>query len=534
MTTELKKCPKCNSIMTLKSGKYGKFFACSAFPKCKTTEKYTEEKQPITIKPEAEFKPTPEQTAIFNAVLNTSSNLLIKAGPGCGKTRTLTELDKVIQSENKIIVAFNKKIVNELESRGVKNVRSINSLTLADTRAVFPRTRIDIKKIQGLIDTCGLIAEDERGKLKAPIIKLISLLDANQINYDDIDAVKDITLNNRIELEINAELIKVINDIDTRRINTRSISVDFDDTLRIARDNPTHCLKFDYVLVDEAQDLSGLNLAAIKNSLSANGRIIFVGDPYQSIYAFRGADSESLNNIEKFYNTVSLPLSTTFRIPKNIVTELNDLFPHIPLTSMKDGGEIINGLDESLMIETLISNESALTVCRNNAPLVKPCYELIRQGYTATIEGKDIGDEMINLILNVKRKYNSADSVELIDHLNDYFNALCEKYAKAENKDFLSAIQDQSETIKMIIESIDSASIDTLILKIGSLFSDGCEVNFKFSSIHKAKGLEHETIVLYKKSLIGKKAETETEKQQESNLLWVAMTRPLNKLIIID
>jgi superfamily II DNA or RNA helicase len=64
------------------------------------------------------FVPSEEQAAIFDAVLNTSDNVAIRALAGTGKTTTLVELAKKLPKHgSKLFCAFNKDIVAELQKR---------------------------------------------------------------------------------------------------------------------------------------------------------------------------------------------------------------------------------------------------------------------------------------------------------------------------------------------------------------------------------------------------------------------------------
>ncbi|GAG43086.1 unnamed protein product, partial [marine sediment metagenome] len=71
-------------------------------------------------------------------------------------------------------------------------------------------------------------------------------------------------------------------------------SVDFDDMcwLPIYLDLPAN--RFDFLFVDELQDTNAVQTELVLRSVKPDGRIIGVGDRLQSIYAFRGADSEAM------------------------------------------------------------------------------------------------------------------------------------------------------------------------------------------------------------------------------------------------
>jgi hypothetical protein len=529
MSTLIKTCKKCGKNMTVKPGKWGKFWACTGFPYCKSTEKFIFVKEEINVNSQDDnYSPSIQQTKILEVVKTELNNILCEAGPGCGKSSTLKMISKILNDY--IAIAFNSKAVKSLLEKGI-NAITLNSLSLKISKFVFPHSKIDLDKIKKIILTCGLIAEDDRRKMIKPLTGLIGLLDANLLDYNE-DNVKGILDNSNLGIEFTPDLLTLINYVNEERVNLRPVSLDFDDTLRISIQYKNHATQYKNILVDESQDLSKLNLEFIK-VISGNGRLVFVGDKNQSVYAFRGADKNSLENIKEYFNPVCLPLSVTYRIPQNIVNNvLNVIFPNIQLTSEKSGGEFINGLSENLVNESLIKDESAYIICRNNSPLIKPAYELIRMGYNVTILGKNIAEDMINLIVKVKNNKDNqiTDLNELSSALDSHYNKIAEKYINAKDKTWIENLRDMINTINEILNQAES--IDDLLLKIDSLFSD-TPANYTFMTGHKSKGLEHNNIYILKSELIGKNAKTEDEKIQEQNLLWVVLSRSLNKLVII-
>ena len=477
-----------------------------------------------------EFKPTEEQDLIINEFKKYSNNISVKANPGTGKTRLLTHISQMIQSENKnyIALSFSNLAVNSMTEKGIA-ASTVNSQALKFAKKLYPKATIDKYKMSNLIMECGLIAEDDRKKNKTEIIRIISLLDANLLPYT-IDGLNTLNeLDYKITLEINQILVNIVNDIDKRRIASRKNKLDFDDTLRIAHKNKDICTKFDFILVDESQDLTKLNLEVIANMSEENTLYIFVGDVNQSIYIFRGANKTSIEDINKRFNCNVFELTLTFRTPEKIVEFLNAEFPEIKLTSKKSGGEV-NFISESFMLESILQDESAYIICRNNAPLIKPAYTMIKQGLSVCIKGKDIALDVINFIDYMGYKFN-AKFETLSDVMNSYYNETCEKFKNAKNKTFLDELNEKIELIKEMLNI--SESLDDVKLKIDSLFSDD-DAKYTFMTGHKSKGLEHESVYVYKPELVGKNAKTETEKSQEYNLKWVMYTRSLNKLTFVS
>lgn len=62
--------------------------------------------------------------------------------------------------------------------------------------------------------------------------------------------------------------------------------------------------------------------------LKPRGRFMIVGDFSQAIYSFQGASVDNFSYFQNLPNTVTLPLSVTYRCAKNIVKEAQKVFPN--------------------------------------------------------------------------------------------------------------------------------------------------------------------------------------------------------------
>jgi superfamily I DNA/RNA helicase len=140
--------------------------------------------------------------------------------------------------------------------------------------------------------------------------------------------------------------------------------------------------KFDFFFVDETQDLNTSQIELALKSIRDGGRIVAIGDRNQSIYSFRGADSEAIPNIIKSLDATTLPLSICYRCPQSHVELAQFIVPEIEAFDQNSEGVIEDiGIDQ-------IYNKIAygdLVMCRVNAPLVAPAFDLIRQGKKAVI-----------------------------------------------------------------------------------------------------------------------------------------------------
>src|SRR5690606_11453384 len=114
--------------------------------------------------------------------------------------------------------------------------------------------------------------------------------------------------------------------------------IDFDDQIYMPTLFGGSFPRFPLVMVDEAQDLSPLNHAMLERLVT--NRLIAVGDPWQSIYAFRGADRYSMERLQQRFSMRELPLSVSFRCPIEIVKRARFRAPHMQWPEWAKSGKV--------------------------------------------------------------------------------------------------------------------------------------------------------------------------------------------------
>ena len=87
--------------------------------------------------------------------------------------------------------------------------------------------------------------------------------------------------------------------------------------------------KFEYILVDEFQDVNSLQVLLIKQLLSAKAQLFCVGDDWQSIYGFRGSEVGYIINFERYFKkSTIIKLEMNYRSISNIVGASNEVIRH--------------------------------------------------------------------------------------------------------------------------------------------------------------------------------------------------------------
>ncbi len=95
--------------------------------------------------------------------------------------------------------------------------------------------------------------------------------------------------------------------------------------------------KYQYILVDEFQDVNNLQVELIKLLLTDDTQLFCVGDDWQSIYGFRGSDVSYIIEFEKhFENTKTIKLNLNYRSTQNIVGASNEVIKHNKFKVDKD------------------------------------------------------------------------------------------------------------------------------------------------------------------------------------------------------
>lgn len=99
--------------------------------------------------------------------------------------------------------------------------------------------------------------------------------------------------------------------------------IDFDDMLYLSLAFNVQCDKYNVVMLDEAQDTNSVQRSLLRRMVAPQpyGRLIAVGDPNQSIYGFRGADADAMEQLKTDFNCCVLPLSVSWRCSRAVVEE---------------------------------------------------------------------------------------------------------------------------------------------------------------------------------------------------------------------
>ena len=169
--------------------------------------------------------------------------------------------------------------------------------------------------------------------------------------------------------------------------------IDFDDQIYMPTLFGGTFPKFPIVMGDETQDWSPLNHEML-SKLVQDRRFIGVGDPWQAIYGFRGAMSNSMAALGTRFECKEMGLSISFRCPRAVIRKAHSRVPHMRWPEWAIEGEVNQrGLWDIDKIP-----DGSTVICRNNAPLFKATLDLLKNGRGAKLVGAEVGPGLVKIM----------------------------------------------------------------------------------------------------------------------------------------
>lgn len=503
---------------------------------------------------------TPEQLAFIEAVKTKTEGIRLDAVAGSGKTTTLLQASRFIdRSFNTIALAFNKNTAEELGKKFPSHIqcKTLNSVGNGIWYKQAGRRVLDPRKMGTLTSAwCDSQLSREESKvlwnpIRNTVTKLKSLgyipqsWEGRCCFYPQIFTHETVEyiLESNDDTEVNSHLVhKAANWIMMQSIaESFSSCIDFDDQIYMATyfSNPDSWPRYDIIMVDEAQDLSQMQHDMIER-LGTNARVIVAGDPYQAIYGWRGASCHSLDELSTRFNLITMPLTVSFRCPQAVVDEAKKIVPHIQ--AFKSGGTVSEwkrekeDTGECTPWDLTQFTPGNAILCRNNAPLIRLGFALIRAGIPCFFTGRDIGAGLKKIVVSLEK-----DSPPLIA-LEHWFQDEKDKLLQKKKYDAVDRLEDKYEALCAIYKGAEAQSIDDLLKGIDKLFMKSPSPDaIELSTIHKAKGREWDTAYFLNPHLIPGKwiadaaangvPGAEDLLTQEENLRYVGITRALSTLI---
>jgi DNA helicase-2/ATP-dependent DNA helicase PcrA len=266
------------------------------------------------------------------AVSHGEGPLLISAGAGSGKTRTLTQrviklIDNGVLPERIVAITFTNKAADEIKARLRSNFKDLEVLPFLGTFHSFgARILRNEAQLVGRENNYVIFDNDDSERVLKKTIRDMELsIERYPVGkvQRKVSFIKD-ELADYSELE---EPFRSIFEKYEERLKLQN-AFDFDDLIekpvRILQKNKEVLKKyqdrFEYILVDEFQDINTSQYALVRLLAHKHKNLNVVGDDNQSIYKFRGADFRNFINFEKDWPEAKIVhLGENYRSSKNIV-----------------------------------------------------------------------------------------------------------------------------------------------------------------------------------------------------------------------
>lgn len=478
------------------------------------------------------FVPSKYQASIFEWAQQGTGNALVEAVAGSGKSTTLEQLTRRLNGSI-LFCAFNKHIAEPMQKKLQNaNVSTINSIGHRTVGRHLGRVSLDDRKYRAIAkDLTAPLANDydERHKLAGALYDLCRFVRITLADPGDQAALGRLIRHYGIE-DITTELLLLVKVAVERGNNLAAEQkvLDFADQLYLPHRWTLTPDQYDWVLIDEAQDLNAAQLDLVLKCVNQTGRIVAVGDGRQAIYGFAGADAASFQKIATATDATRLPLSICYRCPSGHLDLAREIVPEIEARDNAPDG-IIEHISEQDLHRHLQPND--LVLCRLTAPLIDACLELIARGTPATVRGRDIGKQLTKIVDQATD--NGDKSWEhFIWHLDAYH---AEQAAKSSDDDEkLQSLEDRVNAVRRCYQEWQSTSAETFKSRLEGLFNDKNSI-ITLSTIHRAKGLEAERVFVLRpdKLPLQLRNPQQWQTEQEWNLRYVALTRSKHYLCFV-
>jgi hypothetical protein len=428
-------------------------------------------------------KPTSEQQAVINAFTSEARpTIVVQAGAGCGKSSTLKMAAQQQPRRRGLYVAYNKALATEAKREFPPSVdcRTAHSLAFGPVGRHF-KARMDGPRVPAktAAEILGFNSPVQIAEHLAPLTPVtlarltMRLVDRFLNSADDLPDRQHLVPVDGYTEHDNRELAKYL--VKFARKAWDDLQLPYGGRLQFSHDVYLKIYQLsrpripvDYVLLDEAQDLSPV-MASLFH-FQDHAQRIMVGDSAQAIYGFRGA----IDAMEKFVADQRLTLSQSFRFGPAIADEANrwlDLLrAPLRLRGFEPAGSSLAHLDRPDAILT-----------RSNAGAIAQLVAAVGAGRRPALVGG--GDELVRL----------AEAA--MDLMAGRGTAHPELLAFKEWKQVQehAELDDASGSLKVLVKLVDEHTPERILQIVKSLV-DERQADVIISTAHKAKGREWDRV----------------------------------------
>lgn len=427
---------------------------------------------------------------------------LVIAGAGSGKTKVLTTrianlIENGVKPYNILAITFTNKAAGEMRER-VNNIIDAHDAFIGTFHSFGLKIIRENSALFNLTSTFTLIDTEDQTSIIKKIMKDINITDKmvsptfikNKISFIKNNMLSDSEIANYLISENEKIAVKVYYEYE--KILKRNNTLDFDDLLK----KPVELFtsnkevlekyqdKFKYILIDEYQDTNEVQYKLVKLLSKKYLNLFVVGDPSQSIYAFRGANYQNILNFEKdFKGCTVIKLPQNYRSTQTILDAANEVISH---NKQRKDLDLFSDLGQGVKIKYIRTFNDEM----ENKRVIEEIQKLCEEGYNrkdmaifyrTNAQSRSIEDALVKSNIPYK-VYGSF-----------YF------YKRKEIKDLLAYL-------KLIANPSDDVSLERVInepkRKIGDKTIDNLREKARslnismFEAIDSGKELEFKNLIL--------------------------------------
>jgi DNA helicase-2/ATP-dependent DNA helicase PcrA len=341
--------------------------------------------------------------AQYEAVTTLQGPLLVIAGAGSGKTRTLTYrvarlVEQGVSPSAILLLTFTRKASQEMLRRAAAlldhrcekvaggTFHSFANLVLRKyaERLGFKSgfsilDRTDAEDVINVLRTgMGLNIKERRFPRKKTIATIFSKAVNKAVSIEEV-----IDEDYSHFLRETGDLLKLYNTY--RAYKRKNLLMDYDDLLIHSRAlleeypdvQQTLSNTYHYIMVDEYQDTNKIQADIVKFLAATHNNVMVVGDDSQSIYAFRGANFRNIMDFpEMFPDTKIIKLEQNYRstqpildVANVIIDRAQEKYTKVLFTEKKDGGLPALVVVEDERMQSQFVSQRILELCEEGVPL---------------------------------------------------------------------------------------------------------------------------------------------------------------------
>ncbi len=276
------------------------------------------------------------------AASHIDGSLLILAGAGSGKTKTITTrlaylISIGIDPTSILTLTFTNKAAREMQHRAFSMIQNSNTMPLLCTFHKFGLLflKFHISELNRKNNFIIIDTDDKKRILKSIDKEITTSMVASEISKYKNSLLSPAEAKSAAQLKLYQQIADIYEKYEAY-LEENNL-VDFDDLLllpyKILEKNVQLCeqtsQKYQYIMVDEYQDTNELQYKLLKKLCHSHNNICVVGDDDQSIYGWRGATIRNiLNFADIFENTKVIKLEYNYRSTDTILEHANQLIEH--------------------------------------------------------------------------------------------------------------------------------------------------------------------------------------------------------------